>query len=67
MLETVPEPKMLGLLQDLCRSSTELLVAVVSKMAEATTTAGQALLRFAIQNLTTRYRENFRSENFCTK
>ena len=49
MQETVPEPKMLGLLQDLCRSSTELLVAVVSKIAEAATTAGQELLRYRTQ------------------
>ena len=47
MLELVPEPKMLGLLQDLCRSSPELLVAIISKMADATTTAGQELLRLA--------------------
>ena len=49
MQETVSEPKMLGLLQDLCRSSTELLVAVVSKIAEAATTAGQELLRYGTQ------------------
>lgn len=49
MQETVSEPKMLGLLQDLCRSGTELLVAVVSKIAEAATTAGQELLRSGTQ------------------
>lgn len=48
MQETVPESKMLNLLQYLCNASVYLLVNIMCRLAEHTTTAGQELLRFAI-------------------
>ena len=47
MRETVPEPKMLSLLQYLCNASVDLLVGIVGQLAEHTTIAGQQLLRLA--------------------
>ena len=48
MQETVPESKMLALLQYLCHASKDLLTRITSHLAERTTTAGQELLRLGI-------------------
>ena len=55
MKETLPEAKMLGLLQYLCKANVELLLKIVYQLVEHTTTAGQELLRYAATNISCIY------------